>query len=213
MNNNPSSQTVESLEESNAPKTVLILLFALSFCHLLTDVTQSIVPAIYPLLKHSFQLSFLQIGLIALTSQCVGSILQPIIGFYTDRYPKPLALAVGMGFSMGGTPHGELRWKFHWDYRMGSPMRTLIRIPLEIPSEFPARGCLPHPAKIHILYNQRNSKGISYGISHWTSHWNCQPWEVLEHFMGQARPHNFALEKAPLAIIKSFGVIVGCNRL
>ena len=102
MNNNPSSQTVESLEESNAPKTVLILLFALSFCHLLTDVTQSIVPAIYPLLKHSFQLSFLQIGLIALTSQCVGSILQPIIGFYTDRYPKPLALAVGMGFSMGG---------------------------------------------------------------------------------------------------------------
>ncbi|HLB33640.1 MAG: Fosmidomycin resistance protein [Verrucomicrobia bacterium RIFCSPHIGHO2_12_FULL_41_10] len=89
-------------QQHNSEKTALFLLLTLAFCHLLNDVMQSLIPAIYPLLKNSFHLTFFQVGLITLTVQVVGSILQPIIGFYTDRYPKPFALALGMGFSLGG---------------------------------------------------------------------------------------------------------------
>jgi len=78
------------------------ILFALSFSHLLNDTMQSLLPAIYPLLKTSFQLSFTQIGLITLTNQLTASLLQPLVGFYTDRYPKPYALALGMGFTLAG---------------------------------------------------------------------------------------------------------------
>lgn len=83
-------------------QTVIVLLLTLSFCHLLNDVTQSLVPAIYPILKGSFHLSFFQIGLITLSSQVTGSVLQPIIGLYTDRYPKPFALTLGMAFLFSG---------------------------------------------------------------------------------------------------------------
>jgi len=82
--------------------TVLAILFALSFSHLLNDTMQSLLPAIYPLLKTSFHLSFTQIGLITLTNQLTASLLQPLVGFYTDRYPKPYSLAVGMGFTLAG---------------------------------------------------------------------------------------------------------------
>ena len=82
--------------------TVLAILFALSFSHLLNDTMQSLLPAIYPLLKTSFQLSFTQIGLITLTNQLTASLLQPLVGLYTDRYPKPYSLAVGMGFTLAG---------------------------------------------------------------------------------------------------------------
>lgn len=100
--NLPSSESISIEQHSHKQNTVFILLVALSFCHLVTDVTQSLVPAIYPLLKNSFRLSFFQIGLITLTMQCVGSIFQPIIGFYTDRYPKPYSLALGMTCSLIG---------------------------------------------------------------------------------------------------------------
>ena len=82
--------------------TVLAILFALSFSHLLNDTLQSLLPAIYPLLKTSFQLSFTQVGLITLTNQLTASLLQPMVGLYTDRYPKPYSLAVGMGFTLAG---------------------------------------------------------------------------------------------------------------
>ena len=78
------------------------ILFALSFCHLLNDSIQALLPAIYPLLKDSFSLNFTQIGIITLVFQMVGSILQPIIGAYTDRHPKPYSLVVGMGISLIG---------------------------------------------------------------------------------------------------------------
>lgn len=84
------------------PNSALSILFALSFCHLLNDSVQALLPAIYPLLKDSFNLSFTQIGLITLTFQMVGSILQPIVGYYTDQYPKPYSLVVGMGITLGG---------------------------------------------------------------------------------------------------------------
>ncbi len=78
------------------------ILFALSFCHLLNDSIQALIPAIYPLLKDTFNLNFTQIGLITLTFQMVGSVLQPLIGFYTDRHPKPYSLVYGMGITLAG---------------------------------------------------------------------------------------------------------------
>jgi len=82
--------------------TVLAILFALSFSHLVNDTLQSLLPAIYPLLHAEFRLSFTQVGLITLTNQLTASLLQPFVGFYTDRYPKPYSLAIGMGFTLAG---------------------------------------------------------------------------------------------------------------
>ena len=86
----------------SANSTVLAILFAISFSHLLNDTIQSLIPAIYPLLKTSFHLSFVQIGFITLAFQMTASILQPFVGWYTDRRPKPYSLACGMGLTLGG---------------------------------------------------------------------------------------------------------------
>src|SRR4051812_26887055 len=86
----------------NPQSSALGILFALSFSHLLNDSIQALLPAIYPLLKASYGLTFTQIGLITLTFQMVGSVFQPIIGSYTDRNPKPYSLVVGMGITLGG---------------------------------------------------------------------------------------------------------------
>jgi FSR family fosmidomycin resistance protein-like MFS transporter len=83
-------------------KTVLRVLLALSLSHLLNDTIQSLLPAIYPLLKVSFHLSFAQVGLITFAFQCTASLLQPVVGFYTDRQPRPFSLAVGMGMTLLG---------------------------------------------------------------------------------------------------------------
>src|SRR5437867_6986026 len=83
-------------------KTVFKILLAISFCHLLNDTVQSLIPAIYPLLKNSFHLDFGQVGLIALTLQLTASILQPLVGLYTDRRPQPYSLAIGMGITLVG---------------------------------------------------------------------------------------------------------------
>jgi FSR family fosmidomycin resistance protein-like MFS transporter len=83
-------------------ETVLPILLALSLSHLLNDVMQSLLPAVYPLLKENYRLSFFQVGLITFTFQCTASLLQPIIGMYTDRHPKPYSLAVGMCFTLVG---------------------------------------------------------------------------------------------------------------
>ena len=85
-----------------ANPTVLAILFAISFSHLLNDTIQSLIPAIYPLLKANFHLSFVQIGLITLSFQMTASILQPCVGFYTDRRPRPFSLAWGMGLTLSG---------------------------------------------------------------------------------------------------------------
>ncbi|WP_338016696.1 MFS transporter [Oleomonas cavernae] len=78
------------------------ILLAVSFCHFLNDLMQSLLPAIYPMLKSNFALDFGQIGLVTFTFQITGSLLQPLVGFYTDRHPKPYSLAVGMGFTLSG---------------------------------------------------------------------------------------------------------------
>jgi MFS transporter, FSR family, fosmidomycin resistance protein len=85
-----------------AETTTFAILLALSFSHLLNDMIQSLIPAIYPLLKESFHLTFTQVGLITLTFQVTASLLQPLVGIYTDRYPKPFSLAIGMGFTLIG---------------------------------------------------------------------------------------------------------------
>jgi FSR family fosmidomycin resistance protein-like MFS transporter len=83
-------------------KTAMTVLLAISFSHLLNDMMQSLLPAMYPMLKGSYQLSFVQIGLLTFTYQITASLLQPIIGAFTDRKPKPYSLAVGMGFTLCG---------------------------------------------------------------------------------------------------------------
>ncbi len=82
--------------------TAIGVLLALSLSHLINDTLQAVLPAIYPVLQQSFQLSLTQIGDIALTYQFTASLLQPLVGFYTDRYPRPYSLAIGMGFTLCG---------------------------------------------------------------------------------------------------------------
>jgi len=82
--------------------TVFEILATLSFCHLLNDMMQSLIPSIYPILKQNFQLDFTQVGLITFVLQLTGALLQPVVGHYSDRHPKPYALAAGMGFTLLG---------------------------------------------------------------------------------------------------------------
>src|SRR3989339_523633 len=74
----------------------------ISVCHLLNDMMQTLLSAIYPLLQSNYGLSFAQIGIITLTFQGTASILQPMIGFYIDRNPRPYSLAMGMGLTLSG---------------------------------------------------------------------------------------------------------------
>src|SRR5687767_13485439 len=83
-------------------KTVFPILFSISFAHLLNDMMQSVIPAVYPLVKDHFALSFTEIGLITLTFQLTASLLQPLVGFYTDKKPLPMSLPIGMGFTFTG---------------------------------------------------------------------------------------------------------------
>jgi len=83
-------------------KTAFKILLTISFCHLLNDTIQSLMPPIYPLLQKTFHFNYWQVGRIALTSQLTASILQPVVGFYTDRRPKPYSLAIGMCVTMVG---------------------------------------------------------------------------------------------------------------
>ena len=82
--------------------TAFTVLAAISFCHFLNDMLQSVIPAVYPILKDAYRLNFGQIGLIALTSQLTASLLQPAVGLYTDRRPTPYSLPVGMGSTLVG---------------------------------------------------------------------------------------------------------------
>lgn len=92
----------QKVTQNLAEKTVFSVLLALSFTHLLNDTIQSIIPAIYPMVKDSLHLSFSQVGLITLTFQLSASILQPLVGMYTDKRPQPYSLAIGMSFTLMG---------------------------------------------------------------------------------------------------------------
>jgi FSR family fosmidomycin resistance protein-like MFS transporter len=94
--------TESSAQRVRPGRTVFPILGAISFCHLLNDMMQSVIPAIYPLLKSAYHLDFGQVGLITLSSQLTASLLQPLVGSYTDRRPQPYSLTVGMCFTFVG---------------------------------------------------------------------------------------------------------------
>jgi len=87
---------------STRSKTYLYLLIILSSTHLLNDLMQSLIPASYPILKAKYSLDFIQIGMITLTFQIAGALLQPIIGMVTDRHAAPYSPVVGMMFTLSG---------------------------------------------------------------------------------------------------------------
>lgn len=90
------------MTHSAADPTAFRVLGAISFSHFLNDTMQSLMVAIYPVFKADYHLSFAQIGLITLAFQLTASLLQPLVGLYTDRHPKPFSLSVGMGFTLLG---------------------------------------------------------------------------------------------------------------
>ena len=96
------SEATATTGPDSAQRTAFAVLAAISFCHLLNDMMQSLLPALYPMLKQSLRLDFGQIGLITLAFQLTASLLQPIVGSFTDRRPLPYSLAVGMGFTLVG---------------------------------------------------------------------------------------------------------------
>lgn len=83
-------------------RAMMPVLIALSVTHLLNDMIQSLIPAIYPIIKEAYRLDFGQIGLITLTFQVSASLLQPAVGLYTDKHPMPYSMVVGMGFTLSG---------------------------------------------------------------------------------------------------------------
>ena len=97
-----SERTLSSPPAAPARRTAFGILGAISVAHLLNDMLQALILAIYPLLRADFSLSFVQIGLITLTFQVTASLLQPVIGWYTDKHPQPWSLPIGMGFTLAG---------------------------------------------------------------------------------------------------------------
>jgi len=101
-NKTDSSAPQSAAPKTAVPKTAVAVLAAISVCHMLNDVIQSLILAIYPMLKTGLALDFAQIGFITFTFQATASVLQPLVGYITDRYPTPYSLVVGMGSSLVG---------------------------------------------------------------------------------------------------------------
>ncbi|GAA5540340.1 MULTISPECIES: MFS transporter [Brucella/Ochrobactrum group] len=97
-----SMSAAQQPSNSGADNTVLTIILATSMGHFLNDMMQSLLPAIYPMLKDNYSLSFWQIGLLTFTFQMTASILQPLVGIYTDRKPMPYSLSFGMGCTLVG---------------------------------------------------------------------------------------------------------------
>ena len=83
-------------------ETAYPILFTIGFCHLLNDMIQSVIPAMYPIFRESFGFTFAQIGIITLVFQITSSIFQPFVGLYADRHPQPYSLSLGMSLSLAG---------------------------------------------------------------------------------------------------------------
>jgi FSR family fosmidomycin resistance protein-like MFS transporter len=106
-------QALASILVDNRRETSLVVLAALGVSHLLNDVMQSLLPAVYPLLKENYSLSFFQIGMITFTFQLTASLLQPMVGVYTDRRPWPYSLTAGMAFTLTGLVLLAIANSFH----------------------------------------------------------------------------------------------------
>jgi len=108
MSTSSSPSSTTSATTPVVPGAVMQILLSVAFVHLLNDCVQAVLPSIYPLLKHEFNLTFTQVGLITLTFQCTASLLQPWIGLYTDKRPIPFLLPAGMCVTLLGV--GLLAW-------------------------------------------------------------------------------------------------------
>lgn len=102
MKTNTTFTSTGSDSKQLVQQTVFSILFTISFTHFINDMLQAVVPAVYPIIKDKFHLSYTEIGLITLSYQLTASILQPFIGFYTDKKPRPYSLAISMVFTMVG---------------------------------------------------------------------------------------------------------------
>jgi MFS transporter, FSR family, fosmidomycin resistance protein len=98
----PAATVVTSRAATPALGATFSIILSLSFCHLLNDLMQSLVPALYPILKSSYGLTFSQVGLITLAFQFTASMLQPLVGLYTDRRPQPYSLTAGISLTLIG---------------------------------------------------------------------------------------------------------------
>lgn len=96
------SATVSAKTTKTADTTMFNILFIIGLCHLLNDAIQAVVPAMFPILEKSMGLSFTQLGIIAFSLNMVSSVLQPVVGFVTDKRPMPFALPIGLTLTMGG---------------------------------------------------------------------------------------------------------------
>ena len=107
--------SIDITEKSNVlHKTIYSILFSISFAHLLNDLIQAIIPSVYPILKQNYHLTFTQIGLITFAFQLSASLLQPLVGYYTDKYPKPFSQVYGMLFSLVGIVSLSFATTFYW---------------------------------------------------------------------------------------------------
>lgn len=102
------SESTQPVSGAPASRTSFKVLGAISLSHLLNDMIQSLILAIYPLLQSEFSLTFVQIGMITLTFQLASSLLQPVVGYWTDKYPMPWSLPIGMCFTLSGL----VRWQW-----------------------------------------------------------------------------------------------------
>ena len=100
--NTATATAVPTARPANDTNTTFAILISLSVCHLLNDMNQSLVPALYPILKDSYALDFGQIGMITLAFQLTASMLQPVVGMVTDRHPQPFSLPIAMCCSLVG---------------------------------------------------------------------------------------------------------------
>ncbi|WP_313113417.1 MFS transporter [Pseudescherichia sp.] len=111
------NQPADALSGANASpaqgRTAFGILGAISLSHLLNDMLQSLILALYPLLQADFSLSFVQIGMITLTFQLASSVFQPVVGYYTDKHPMPWSLPIGMCFTLCGLVLLALAGSFH----------------------------------------------------------------------------------------------------
>jgi FSR family fosmidomycin resistance protein-like MFS transporter len=132
-------------------RTHLTVLIVLGLAHLLNDMMQSLIPAVYPILKEAYSLSFVQIGLITLTFQIAGALLQPVMGFVTDRHPAPYSPVVGMMFTLSGL----ISLAFAQSYFVILVSVTLIGI----------GSSIFHPEATRIArYAAGNRQGLAQGI-------------------------------------------------
>ena len=93
---------IATAQTGSGTGTTFAILVSLSICHMLNDLNQSLVPALYPILKESYRLDFAQIGMITLAFQLTASMLQPVVGMVTDRRPQPFSLPIAMTCSLAG---------------------------------------------------------------------------------------------------------------